>query len=581
MHGTSHFEQLRHDLRTYLNHITGYSDIIRTDAREYGKVEFIPGLEQIAKKAEKVRKLISFFFDDDTDLLAIATPEDIRKAFYVPLVQIISDARRLLVLFRSQEPIFIRDMEQLLAVANQMLDLVEAEIIDLQLEDLRNRQRPPAPKNPPKEKKPLSIEDIPSFREFEGEVGEDLAGEKARIIGKILIVDDSPASQNLLTRHLSALGHTTIPMNSGEEALEYLQNNTVDIIILDVLMPGMTGYQVLRELKRDEALRDIPVIMISSLDSSESVAQCIKLGAEDYLPKDFEPSILWARIDASLERKRLQEQQEIYLQAIIESQQALAGELSDAAHYISSLLPKPITTPEVETGLTFIPSAQLGGDYAGHYWLDSHTLSLFVLDVSGHGIKSALLSVSLSNALNNRAVPGADFYNPGDLLTKLNQSFQSEAEVNAFFTIWYGVLDVETGHLKYASGGAPPALLIRPPAPVITASPDHPPQNLPEPEIFTLNTQDVLMGADDEHEYQTGSFQMQSQDYLYVFSDGIFEIARPNGRMLGLQEFTRLLPLLRNRAQANLDEVVNQVRALSMSDHFDDDISLLALQVLR
>jgi sigma-B regulation protein RsbU (phosphoserine phosphatase) len=200
--------------------------------------------------------------------------------------------------------------------------------------------------------------------------------------------------------------------------------------------------------------------------------------------------------------------------------------------------------------------------------LDEDNLSIFVLDVSGHGIKSALLSVSLSNALNNRAVSEADFYNPGDLLTKLNQSFQSDAEINVFFTIWYGVLNIKSGKLTYASGGAPPALLIRP-------SEDK----KQEPEIVTLNTQDVLMGADDNHMYQTGEFQMNPRDYLYVFSDGIFEISRPNGRMLGLQEFTRLLPLLSDSAQENLDEVVNQVRALSMSDHFEDDISLLALHL--
>ena len=557
MYQPSRFEQLRHELRTCLNHILGYGEILQTDVREYGRDEFLPGLRNILKIGEKIRKLISFFFGDETDLLEIATPEDIRKAFYVPLMQIIGDARRLLVQFKTQEPIFVRDMEQLLAVANQMLDIVEAEIVDLEIEDLLSNRKPS-----------VDIEDLPSFKEFEAEVDDALAGARAKIPGTVLIVDDSVAVQNLLARNLSALGHATHALSTGQEALQYLKTRQVDVIILDVLMPGMTGYQVLRELKKTPGLRDIPVIMISSLDSSENIAQCIKLGAEDYLSKNFEPVILRARVDACMEKRQLQKQQEVYLQAIIESQDALARELSDAADYISGLLPRPIRNDIIETGLAFIPSAQLGGDFVGHHWLDHETMAAYVLDVSGHGIRSALLSVSLSNTLGSQALPGANFYDPGDVLTQLNNTFQQKIEANSYFTIWYGVYNVRTRLLRYATGGSPPAFLVMP-----SEGGDAVP-------VHELSTRDILLGAEDDHIFETKSETLKPGSLLYIFSDGIAEIIRANGKMLGLPDLQRIFAMLSGGAQENIDEIINQVRALSMTEAFDDDISILALKIL-
>lgn len=601
-----HLETLRHELRTCLNHIIGYGDILVTDAKEYDQERFIPALQGILKKAEKIRKLISFFFGDDTDLLEIATPNDIRKAFYVPLVQMIGDSRRLLVTFKTQEPIFVRDMEQLISVSNQMLDIVEAEIVELELESVQIQEM--AHEGPldslvqnqaieqklqekldesVKEDNQPSLLGIPDFKEFEAELGDGLSGIRARVPAHILIVDDSVSVQMLLSRNLSALGHVTYTVDSGQDALDFVAREFIDIIILDVLMPGMTGYQVLRELKKNPELKNIPVIMISSLNSSENIAQCIKLGAEDYLSKDFEPAILRARIDACMEKRQLQKQQDVYLNAVIESQKALARELSDAANYISNLLPKPIKHDAIETGILFIPSAQLGGDFAGHHWLDHETLALYVIDVSGHGVKSALLSVSLFNTLSTQALPGANFYDPGDVLTQLNINFQQSIETNTYFTLWYGIYNLRTRLLKFANGGSPPGVLINPEQSVDQSndgfdknSTDPSTSKSPPKHLDELNTHDMLLGALDDCVYQTHARTLIPGSNLYIFSDGIFEILRPNGKILGLKEFQRLLEIQQSSAQDNLDEILNQVRALSMTEAFEDDISLISMKVL-
>ncbi len=127
--------------------------------------------------------------------------------------------------------------------------------------------------------------------------------------GTILIADDNRVNQLLLGRGLEQQGHTVVFAGHGSEALELLRSREFDLILLDVLMPELDGYQVLAELKLDPHLREIPVIMTSSLDELDSVVKCIEMGAEDYLTKPINPVLLNARITASLEKKRLRDQQ--------------------------------------------------------------------------------------------------------------------------------------------------------------------------------------------------------------------------------------------------------------------------------
>jgi class 3 adenylate cyclase len=127
--------------------------------------------------------------------------------------------------------------------------------------------------------------------------------------GTILLADDNRVNRLLLARGLEQQGHTIVFAEDGREALELLRSRHVDLLLLDVLMPELDGYEVLAELKRDPRLRDIPVIMTSALDELDSVVTCVEMGAEDYLSKPINPVLLNARINASLEKKRLRDQQ--------------------------------------------------------------------------------------------------------------------------------------------------------------------------------------------------------------------------------------------------------------------------------
>ncbi len=132
----------------------------------------------------------------------------------------------------------------------------------------------------------------------------------------LLIVDDNSMNRIMLSRYTKRLGYQSTLVENGRQALEKLQNESFDLVLLDVQMPEMDGYQVLEQMKTHPYLREIPVIMISAVDELESTVRCIELGAQDYLPKPFSPVLLRARIAACLERKWLRDQEIDYLRQV-------------------------------------------------------------------------------------------------------------------------------------------------------------------------------------------------------------------------------------------------------------------------
>jgi class 3 adenylate cyclase len=151
------------------------------------------------------------------------------------------------------------------------------------------------------------------------------------LTGRVLVVDDTPFNRQLLRRLLDRIGHVTLEAADGQAALDLLRDpatEPVDVILLDIMMPVMDGYETLAALKSDEVLRDLPVIVISGVDELDSVVRCIEMGAADYLPKTVDPAILRARIAASLGQKRLRDQEQALLGTIDRQRAQLARFLS-------------------------------------------------------------------------------------------------------------------------------------------------------------------------------------------------------------------------------------------------------------
>jgi sigma-B regulation protein RsbU (phosphoserine phosphatase) len=284
----------------------------------------------------------------------------------------------------------------------------------------------------------------------------------------------------------------------------------------------------------------------------------------DRLPRTLRPSEIEAlRAMAGLVERELGLVEVAHLQRdLIASQRHLAFELSQAAHYVRSLLPGSLDGA-VQTRWRFEPSSTLGGDIFGYDWIDPDHFAVYLLDVSGHGVGAALLSVSVANTLRGRTLPDADLRDPAAVLARLNDAFPMERHDDRYFTIWYGVYERPARRLSYASAGHPPALLLAGP----TSDQARP---------IDLGQESPGIGMIPELRFEGASVALEPFNLLHVFSDGAFEIHRPGRVIMTRAELVE--QLASHRGQSGPDDVWQFVRQVAGSEALKDDFSLLEVR---
>jgi serine phosphatase RsbU (regulator of sigma subunit)/anti-sigma regulatory factor (Ser/Thr protein kinase) len=243
------------------------------------------------------------------------------------------------------------------------------------------------------------------------------------------------------------------------------------------------------------------------------------------------------------------------MEKVEKSNRAMTAELAEAEAYSRAVLPGKLHG-DVCTDWVFIASSQLGGDSFGYHWIDGETLALYLLDVCGHGVGAALLSVSVVNVLRTGSLADTDFHNPSAVLRNLNTAFPMEKHNEMYFTAWYGVYARSTGILSYASGGHPPAVLVT-----------------PEGKTTHLAAKGPVLGAFPKASYETGSTPVPPGSRLYLFSDGAYEIDRPDATMMTHRELSDILS--DPRREQGLDAIVAEVRRQQGHSDFADDFSLV------
>jgi len=242
----------------------------------------------------------------------------------------------------------------------------------------------------------------------------------------------------------------------------------------------------------------------------------------------------------------------------------LSHELSDATGYVKTVLPQPITSGPLLTDWRFIPSHSLGGDTFGYHWIDDDHFAIYLVDVSGHGWAAALLSVSVINVLRSQSLPDTDFYKPHQVLFSLNNAFPSGKNNDLFFTIWYGVYNINSHRLVYASGGHPPALLLS--------------ENISENcQMDQLRTPNFIMGVEPDITYQSRIREIDSSSRLYVFSDGVYDIRKVDGSIWGFNNFLEFSIQSFSVDQPNLDCLFSHAQDLVLEEEFEDDFTILEI----
>jgi CheY-like chemotaxis protein len=304
----AYLANLRHELRTPINAIIGYAEMLLEDSGAPGAASsaLAEGLNEVLAAGNRLLAVVNEVLDPDKIETGPVDVEKFQAGLRAELRDPVNNILRTGERLRGQAS----DLGDEDAASDLMKIQSAAESFRLMIEDLVKyslAQPGEAPPDGSDGQAAAMIEDVVgTLRELDQEQAAAGPGEGT---GSLLVVDDNAINRDVLQRRVERQGHGVSVAENGRRALQMLAAQKFDLVLLDVIMPEMNGYQVLQAMKNDTALRDIPVIMISALDEMDSVVRAIEMGAEDYLTKPFNPVLLRARIGASLEKKRLRDKE--------------------------------------------------------------------------------------------------------------------------------------------------------------------------------------------------------------------------------------------------------------------------------
>jgi sigma-B regulation protein RsbU (phosphoserine phosphatase) len=381
----------------------------------------------------------------------------------------------------------------------------------------------------------------------------------------LLVVDDSDDNRYTLVQRLRRLGYTDVATAvDGRDALAQLGGRVFDLVLLDVLMPELNGYEVLETMRADARLRHVPVIMISAVDQVESVVRCVELGAEDYLPKPFNPVLLRARVTTCLEKKRLRDE-------IVTHRDRMERELASAREIQLGVVPRdfPPATPSrpVEIYATLQPARQVGGDLYDFFWSDAQTLCFVVADVSDKGAPAALFMAHAKTLIRLVATllrgPNGALPAPHEIIARVNEELCRDNAQAMFVTLFFGMLDPASGELRFCNAGHNAPYVVTPGGAVVPMT----------------GTRAKPLGIRRTMPYVSDTAKLAPGDCLFVFTDGVTESMDAAGALFAEERLEATLCSLGGRApRAVVEGVLAAVAAFAGGAPQADDIAALALR---
>jgi sigma-B regulation protein RsbU (phosphoserine phosphatase) len=403
----------------------------------------------------------------------------------------------------------------------------------------------------------------------------------------ILLVDDEALNSEGLARRLQRHGYEVTVARCGRAAIELLGDRRFDVTLLDVMMPGMSGLEVLKFLRRIDSLIDLPIIMVTARGESEEIVEALELGANDYVTKPLNFPVVLARIRTQLELRRAvsrvtgleqklnarNKELEETAAKLTAANERMKRDLEVAARVQQAFLPAvPPELPGACFAWTFRPCSHLAGDFFNVFRLDDRHLGLCVLDVSGNGIAAALLSVTASHLLARVASPlpgpgrsapraGAVLVPPSEVAGQLNKHFSGMAVVQQPCTLLYGILGLDTGEFRFVSAGHP--------------GPVHLPRDGPPAQLEVTG---VPIGVGTCN-YEEQAVNLRLGDRLVLYTDGVTETRNSDGEHFGSRRFLATLEQTRQWAlDKGLDTLVESIEGWRGDTPWRDDISILLVE---
>jgi sigma-B regulation protein RsbU (phosphoserine phosphatase) len=396
----------------------------------------------------------------------------------------------------------------------------------------------------------------------------------------ILVVDDVPANLRLLSDMLTEQGYKVRSVINGDMALMATRAARPDLILLDINMPGMSGYEVCGHLKKDAETRDIPIIFISALDETEDKVRAFTVGGVDYVAKPFRVEEVLARVETHLTlralqmelqraneelERRVEERTAQVVQLAIE-QERMAYELQIAREVQASFLPREAPQiPGWEFAARWRPARQVAGDYydfiqrteAGG---DSSKLSLVIADVADKGVPAALFMVltrSTLRAMMDRSI------SPSDGIAHTNRLLCVDASAGMFVTLFYSLLDPATGEMTYVNAGHRQGLLCR----------------AGSRELVELAPTGMALGVVSDAPFAQETVHLGHDDLLVLYTDGVPEATDAHDRMFGMERFESVVLDHRGASATRIaNAVIQAVDDFAGSEEPFDDIAVVVVK---
>jgi len=387
-----------------------------------------------------------------------------------------------------------------------------------------------------------------------------------------LVVDDDEGARIILSSMLEMAGYKPVVASSASEALEIVETTDIALILCDWEMPEVSGIQLCEKIRASDSGRYIYFILVSGRTERHSIVSGLQAGADDFICKPVEMDELTVRLSSATRVINLERKLDERNKTLEKAYESVTNDLRIAAKIQDELLPRQYKLNRFNTNWMFRPANYVAGDIFDYFPIYDQYMVFYILDVEGHGIPSALTTFSVNNQLNPssrgicaRAIRTCDSIDQAcvETVTELNRQFARNLEGSRYFTMIYGIVDIDTGRVAMTQAGHPPAMHLS------TSS----------GEVQAIGNGGMPVGLLEDATYDSVSCDLSVGDRLFIYSDGTLECANPDNEFYGSERLTDKIvnwgdtPI--SGLASNFDDEFIQWNG---SEQFEDDVSMVIFE---
>lgn len=378
---------------------------------------------------------------------------------------------------------------------------------------------------------------------------------------KILVINDDDGIREMISLILQAKGYAISEARNGKEGIEKAIQEIPDLILLDIMMPEMDGYEACTFLKSNPITKEIPIIFLSSLNMPKQKIKGLELGAVDFINNVVDQGELLARVQTHLKIKSLTDELVHKNQQLLTKQEILDENLNAAVLIQSSFLPsKEMKLNLLDIAWLWLPAYTLGGDIF-NVIRHNGKIVFYMVDVSGHDVPSALVTISVSQFLHQENSPHKPIVSPKEMMNELDKEYPME-RFNRFFTIFYFIYDQETKKITYSCAGHPPAIILS------------------KKGVRFMENRGTIIGLNLDYPFEEAEETVAVGDKILLYTDGLVEQRNDKDQSFGMERLVSLLEKIKGESVSSIIKKIDESqKEFKGNAPIQDDVSLMIVEI--